>query len=210
MDANATLGRSAFRYAPSIDVFSIAPSDSLLDAINASAREADPAFEATKDDIFAVGHRFIGHGNRDWRTTTEEYDLSASVEGRLSEDLGYDAEISAWRFDGSVRGDTFVDAETIGQEIEAGRYDLTDPLSVEDRPPGSDREEQPARGGGLRREVSGGASRARGRRSGHRRARHGMDGGRRTRRRGGSQPAHVPLKRRAHPRRRRGARVGRH
>ncbi len=131
VDANATLGRSAFRYAPSIDVFSIAPSESLLDAINASAREADPAFEATKDDIFAVGHRFIGHGNRDWRTTTEEYDLSASVEGRLSEDLGYDAEISAWRLDGSVSGDTFVDAETIGQEIEAGRYDLTDPLSME-------------------------------------------------------------------------------
>ena len=131
VDANATLGRSVFRYAPSIDVFSIAPSESLLDAINASAREAVPAFEATGEDIFAVGHRFIRHGNRDWRTSTEEYDLSASVEGRLAEGLGYDARISAWRFDGSVSGDTFVDAETIGQEIEAGRYDLTDPQSME-------------------------------------------------------------------------------
>ncbi|MCE2494388.1 MAG: hypothetical protein J4F40_17620, partial [Alphaproteobacteria bacterium] len=85
MDANVTQGRSAFRYAPSISVFSVAPSESLLDAINASAREADPAFEATREDIFSVGHRFIGHGNRDWRTSTEEYDLSASVEGRLAE-----------------------------------------------------------------------------------------------------------------------------
>ena len=131
VDANVTQGRSAFRYAPSVDVFAVAPSESLLDAINASARKADPAFEATGEDIFAVGHRFIGHGNRDWRTSTEEYELSASVEGRLAEGLGYDARISAWRLDGSVAGDTFVDAETIRREIEAGRYDLTDPLSLE-------------------------------------------------------------------------------
>ena len=129
VDANVTDGRSAFRYAPSIDVFSVAPSESLLDAINASARNADPAFEATGEDVFSLGHRFIGHGNRDWRTSTEEYDVSASVEGRLAEGLGYDARIEAWRFDGSVRGDTFVDAETIRQEIAAGRYDLVDPLS---------------------------------------------------------------------------------
>ncbi len=131
VDANVTDGRSAFRYAPSIDVFSITPSEGLLDAINASAREAAPAFEATRDDIFAIGHRFIGHGNRDWWTSFEEYDVSASVKGRLSEGLGYDARISGYRFDGSVSGDTFVDTEIIGQEIAAGRYDLTDPLSME-------------------------------------------------------------------------------
>ena len=128
-DANVTHGRSAFRYAPSVDVFSVAPGERLLDAINASARNADPAFEATGEDVFSVGHRFIGHGNRDWWTSTEEYDLSARVEGRLAEGLGYDARIGAWRLDGSVEGDTFVDAEIIGQEIAAGRYDLADPLS---------------------------------------------------------------------------------
>ena len=131
MDANVTQGRSAFRYAPSVDVFSVTPSESLLEAINASAREAGPAFEAESEDIFAVGHRFIGHDNRDWRTSTEEYDLSASVEGRLAEGLGYDARIDAWRLDSSVTGDTFVDADTIRQEIEAGRYNLADPLSLD-------------------------------------------------------------------------------
>ena len=129
MDANVTIGRSAFRYAPSVGVFSVAPSASLLEAINVSAREADPAFEVTSQDFFAVGHRFIGHGNRDWRTSTDEYDLSASVEGLLADDLGYDAEISAWRLDGLVEGDTFVDAEIIREEIRAGRYDLANPLS---------------------------------------------------------------------------------
>ena len=131
VDANFTQGRSAFRYAPSVGVFSVAPGARLLDAINASAREADPAFEATGEDVFAVGHRFIGHGNRDWKTSTEEYDVSASVEGRFAEGLGYDARIEAWRLDGSVTGDTFVDAEIIREEIEAGRYDLTNPLSAD-------------------------------------------------------------------------------
>ena len=131
VDANVTHGRSAFRYAPSVDVFSVDPSEGLLDAINASARDADSAFEATGEDIFSVGHRFIGHGNRDWWTTTEEYDLSARVEGLLAEGLGYDARISAWRFDRSLSGDTFVDAGIIREEIKAGRYDLADPLSTE-------------------------------------------------------------------------------
>ena len=131
VDANVTLGRSAFRYAPSVGVFSVTPDERLLDAINAPARNAAPAFEATGEDIFSVGHRFIGHGNRDWRTDTEAYDTSASIRGRLTESLGYDARVEASRSDRSVSGDTFVDAETIRQEIAAGRYDLTDPLSVE-------------------------------------------------------------------------------
>ena len=131
VDANATQGRSAFRYAPSVDVFSISPSESLLEAINASAREADPPFEATRGDSFAIGHRFIGHGNRDWWGSYEEFDVSASVKGRLSKGLGYDARVSAFMFDGSVSGDTFVDAEIIRQEIAAGRYDLADPLSMD-------------------------------------------------------------------------------
>ncbi|MCE2476238.1 MAG: TonB-dependent receptor plug domain-containing protein, partial [Alphaproteobacteria bacterium] len=124
VDANVTQGRVAFRYAPSIDVFSVAPGEKLLDAINESAREADPAFEVTRENIFSVGHRFIG-----W--STEEYDVSASVKGRLTEGLGYDARISGFRFDSSLSGDTFVDAEIIRHEIAAGRYDLTNPLSVE-------------------------------------------------------------------------------
>ena len=131
VDANATLGRSAFRYAPSIDIFTVTPGVTLLDAINEAARSADPEFEATTEDVFSVGHRFIGHGNRDWRTSAEEYDVSASVEGRLAGGLGYDAEVSAWKRDGSVEGDTFVDAEIIREEIEAERYDLTDPLSTD-------------------------------------------------------------------------------
>ena len=129
VDANVTQGRGFFRYAPSVDVFAVSPSESLLTSINESARNADPMFQATNEDFFAVGHRFIGHGNRDWKSKYEEHDVSASIKGRITEGLGYDARISANRLDGLVTGVTFVDAEIIRQEIAAGRYDLTDPLS---------------------------------------------------------------------------------
>ena len=135
VDANATQGSSAFRYAPSVDVFSFSITDdnqdTLLAAINESADGADPAFEAEAGDFFSVGHRFIGHGNRDWKTDTEGYDFSASVEGQIREGLGYDAQVSAFFLDGEVSGDTFVDAEIIREEIAAGRYNLADSLSRE-------------------------------------------------------------------------------
>ena len=131
MDANVTSGRAAFRYAPSVDVFSVTADDNLLDAINAAAREASPAFEATHDDYLSIGHRFIGHGNRDWRASIDEYDVSARVEGKVGAGLAYDAQVSAWKAESSIRGDTFVDAEIIREEIESGAYDLADPLSTD-------------------------------------------------------------------------------
>ena len=133
MDANVTSGRAVFRYAPSVDVFSVRASESLLDAINTAAGNASPAFEATHDDDLSIGHRFIGHGNRDWRTSIDEYDISARVEGKIGAGLGYDAQVSAWKVERSVRGDTFVDAEIIREEIESGAYDLADPRSTDPR-----------------------------------------------------------------------------
>ena len=66
----------------------------------------------------------------DWWTSTEEYDLSASIRGRLTEGLGYDARIRPTDSTARCRRH-FVDAEIIRQEIEAGRYDLADPLSMD-------------------------------------------------------------------------------
>ena len=133
VDANFTQGRDAFRYAPSVGTFPItssAESAALFAAIDQSANDADTSFDPdVNNDTFAVAHRFVGHGNRDWRTSTEEYDVSASVKGRLTESLGYDARISATRLDGSVSGDTFVDREVITEEIKGGRYHLTNPLA---------------------------------------------------------------------------------
>ena len=125
LDANIRQGRGAFRYAPSIDVFSFTPNETLLDEFR---RAAGADFQLGENDEFVVGHRFTGHGNRDWVTDTEEYDISASVEGRLAEGLGYDVRVSASRLEQSVSGDTFVHAGKIREEIASGRYNLVNPL----------------------------------------------------------------------------------
>ena len=129
VDANFTQGDSAFRYAPSVGSFLFTPNPGLLQAINDAAREAGSNFAADDNDWFVVAHRFVGHGNRDWRWDTDEYDVSASLEGRLAEGLGYDARISAYRLDGFMDGDTFVHEGRIASEIAAGNYDLENPFS---------------------------------------------------------------------------------
>ena len=126
LDVNITRGDAAFRYAPSIDSFTFTPNPGLLDAINEAAGSD---FEADGNDWFVVAHRFVRHGNRDWLTDTEEYDVSVGLEGRITEGLGYDARISAFRLDGFVDGNTFVHLGRITEEIQEGRYNLADPFS---------------------------------------------------------------------------------
>ena len=132
LDVNITQSDSAFRYAPSVGVFSFRLTDDegntnqrLLDAINAAAGGTI----ADSDDRFAVGHRFVAHGNRDWVWDTEEYDISLGITGRLAENLGYDARIDAWRFDSFLTGNTLVHGPTIQDAVREGRYDLVNPLS---------------------------------------------------------------------------------
>ena len=125
LDVNLTQSDSAFRYAPSVDVFTFTPDSSLLAAINAAA----DGTIADSDDRFAVGHRFVAHGNRDWVWDTEEYDISLGITGRLAEDLGYDARIDAYRFDSFLTGNTLVHGPTIQTAVREGRYDLVNPLS---------------------------------------------------------------------------------
>ena len=91
---------------------------------------------ADSNDRFSVGHRFVAHGNRNWRSESEEFDLSVGVVGRLNERLGYDVRVEANRFDGFVNGDTFVHEgrakraiEGFGTGDDLHKYDLENPFS---------------------------------------------------------------------------------
>jgi outer membrane receptor protein involved in Fe transport len=136
LDANITQSETALRYAPSVAVFSVSIKDennivtnqALLDAINAAAAKAGSNLEADDGDRFSIGHRFVGHGNRHWVKEDEEYDISLGVEGRLAEDLGYDARIRAYRWDSFESGVNLVHAVRIQEEIAAGRYDVVNPF----------------------------------------------------------------------------------
>ncbi|MYK33208.1 MAG: TonB-dependent receptor, partial [Boseongicola sp. SB0670_bin_30] len=128
LHANFGQGKWAFRYAPSVGTFSFHPTQRVLDEIN----DAAGSMIADEDDRFAIGHRFVGHGNRDWRSSYDEYDIAAGIEGRLTENLGYEASIGAYRIDASLLGNTFVHADRIREEVAAGNYDLVDPSAPVD------------------------------------------------------------------------------
>ncbi len=125
LTANIGQGGWSFRYAPSVGTFSFSPTQDIIDEINNTAG----ATIADDDDALAVAHRFVGHGNRDWHTDYDEYDVSVGVEGQFSADLGYSARVDAYRLDGSLSGTTFVHVDRIREEIREGRYDLVNPFS---------------------------------------------------------------------------------
>ena len=125
VDANFAAGDGAFRYAPSVGSFRFRPNPDLLEAIN----EAAGTDFNVDEDVFVVAHRFVGHGNRDWRWDHRELDVSARLTGRLTENLGYDVLVDAYRLDGSEEGNTFVHEGRIAREIWEGNYDLENPFS---------------------------------------------------------------------------------
>ncbi|MDE0520615.1 MAG: TonB-dependent receptor [Boseongicola sp.] len=147
--ANFGQGEGAFRFAPSVGVFSFRPTRRVLDEIN----DAAGAVIADEDDRFAIGHRFVGHGNRDWLWGYDELDIVAGIEGRLTENLGYEASIDAYRLDGSLLGNTFVHADRIREEIAAGNYDVVDPSAPMD----PDAHRQAVERTSLQEEVDSGA-----------------------------------------------------
>ena len=80
-----------------------------------------------------MSHRFVGHGNRDWRTDLEEYDLTLGVRGRLGDGLGYDTHVRYYRHEAVERGDTFVSQSAVRAAIASGDYDIENPLSTTTR-----------------------------------------------------------------------------
>ena len=128
MDANYTNGHSKFRYAPSVGTFPITPMN-----VSDFEMSVDGDLPAGYRTPFYVSHRFIGHGNRDWITNYDEFDVSATVNGQLNDNLGYEAQVSAFRLDGLVDGNTFVATDKITEEINSGQYRLDDPLSPENK-----------------------------------------------------------------------------
>ena len=176
VDANFTQSDSAFRYAPSVGTFVFLlpkgeQGTTLLNAIN----EAAGSTIADKNDVFVAAHRFVGHGNRDWQSDTEEYDISASIEGRIAEGLGYDARrrrLRAGRFRGrrhlrAYRQDSGCDR--------GGTLRSRKPVLETFGSFASHRAQQLAAGERLRRRLSGSPAGAGGVRIRDRRPRCGMD-----------------------------------
>lgn len=118
------MGRHCRTLCSSVGTFSFTPSESLKQKLR-----QDPEIDTLPDKAF-VAHRFVGHGNRDWRTDTKEYDLTLGFRGRFADSINYNTYVRYYRHDTVEIGDTFVSETLAQQAIEGGRYDIENPFST--------------------------------------------------------------------------------
>ena len=78
-----------------------------------------------------VLHRFVSHGDRVWRWTAQEHDITLGMEGRLSDDIRYNAHLRSFSNEDNLQGGTFVYEPAILEALTAGSYDLSNPLSTD-------------------------------------------------------------------------------
>ena len=101
LDIRAARDKTLERYAPSVGTFSVT-SETLRDQLL-----SDPEIDSLPESV-RVSHRFVGHGNREWLTTLEEYDVTLGLEGQFADSIGYEAHLRYYRHDSLVDGNTFV------------------------------------------------------------------------------------------------------
>ena len=123
-DARLTRSDAAYRYAPAVGTFAFVPSEALRRQLL-----EDGEIDALPPWLL-VAHRFVSHGNRDFREDHEEYDLTLGVRGRFAGGVGYDAHLRYYLHDVDETGDTFVSESAIQGAILEGRYDIENPLSM--------------------------------------------------------------------------------
>ena len=124
-DARLAQANTAFRFAPSVGTFPInKPSRNLLEAVGLEAVDAE-------NGPLRVAHRFLGHGNRNWEDDHQEHEFAFGLQGQLQADVDYDISLRSYRNEMVRVGNTFVSKPLATEAIEAGAYDLTNPLSTD-------------------------------------------------------------------------------
>ncbi len=103
VDIRAAQSDGKERYAPSVDTFQLV-SDTLKQELLQDLGITEPPDTAT----LLLAHRFLGHGNREWRTDQEEYDFTLGLHGQFANSIGYDARLRYYKDDTDITGDTFV------------------------------------------------------------------------------------------------------
>ena len=120
IDARFATSETLERFAPSVGTFDVD-----FDTLRGELLP-DSDISPEPDEV-RVSHRFIGHGNREWLTTLDEYDITLGLEGKVDDDIGYDAHLRHYLHEMAIDGNTFVSESDIEARIEAGDYDLVNP-----------------------------------------------------------------------------------
>lgn len=119
-------------YAPEPNIFGLAPDETLRNSLIESGN-FEGLDESNFPEFITVGHRFLGHGNRQWDTDLKEYDIALGLRGDIKNNIRYDGYVHYNRWDYAVAGRTFINEPVISAAIESGDYNLLNPLSDDER-----------------------------------------------------------------------------
>ena len=119
-------------YAPDPNVFRLVPDETLRNSLIESGN-FEGLDESNFPELITVGHRFLGHGNRQWDTDLEEYDVALGLRGDIKDSIKYDGYVHYNRWDYAVAGRTFINEPVINAAIESGDYNLLNPLSDDEK-----------------------------------------------------------------------------
>ena len=139
VEARVAQGDSLSVYAPPVGTFDFVATGSVMQNLIDNAEGLDSSnFPA--DGEVTVRHRFVGHGNREWREDVKEYELTLGVQGGLDDGLGYNMRVEHYRHKTVETGINLVSERLARAAIESGAYDIANPLSPADprQPPAGD------------------------------------------------------------------------
>ena len=129
LDTLVSQTRTRYIWAPPAAQFSFdVPNDN---PVRQALIDAVPGLNIPDGGRVSIAHRFVGHGNRDWRWTWDEHNLALGIRGEFASGLGYDAHIRHYRNAGVEKASTFVSQRLAEAAILSGDYDIVNPLSTE-------------------------------------------------------------------------------
>ena len=85
-------------------------------------------FGGEAGDLFRAAHTFAAHGDRERRADNREYRVSSGLRGRTAAGLGYEAHVTAYRYEFDLDMDSLVSESAVRAAVEDGAYDLKNPL----------------------------------------------------------------------------------
>ena len=131
-EARAAQGDSLFRYAPAVGTIDFTAANPTLrsNMINNGGLDDASFPQPNEAGEFRLYHRFVGHGNREWRTDLKEHDLTLGIHGQIEPDLDYDANLQLYRHSTIEKGENLVSHDLAKELIEGGNYDIVDPLAA--------------------------------------------------------------------------------
>ena len=126
LEGRATKEKLRQVWAPEPNDFRFAPNEMLRNSLIGSIEDLD---ESNFPQYITVAHRFLGHGNRQWDSDLEEYDLALGLRGDFKDNIRYDGYIHYNRHDYVNAGHTFIHGPIIEAALQSGDYDIQNPLS---------------------------------------------------------------------------------